>query len=286
MSSAPSLAQTDALYPVWSMYGERARRRSRNWAAFGMLGMAALLCGMLSQYHPRAISVAPSLVRQEVMVMETDELPHAPEPVQEIKQEEPAPVVKRKPALVPPPVEKKKKALSPPRPAKSMPQPKKTVPVKSRQAVADAASSEGTVQSIPVQRPTGQAVSSAGDAGHAAAGKSVVSKPSGQAVPAAVGNVQLDAERSKVLARILQAVERYKKYPRAGRLAGAEGRLVLTVKIGADGKVVSCRVTSSSGKSVLDAAGEQLGKKLAGLNVGAKTSMTIVVPVHYRLTDD
>ena len=284
MSSAPSLAQTDALYPVWSMYGERARRRSRNWAAFGMLGMAALLCGMLSQYHPRAISVDPSLVRQEVMVMETDELPHAPEPVQEIRQEEPAPVVKRKPALVPPPVEKKKKALSPPRPAKSMPQPKKTVPVKSRQAVADAVSSEGTVR-IPVQRPTGQAVSLAGDE-YAAAGKSAVSKPSGQAVPAAVGNVQLDAERSKVLARILQAVERYKKYPRAGRLAGAEGRLVLTVKIGADGKVVSCGVTSSSGKSVLDAAGEQLGKKLAGLNVEAKTSMTIVVPVHYRLTDD
>ncbi len=285
MSSVPSLAQTDALHPAWYMYGERARRKSRNWAVFGMFGMAALVCGILSEYHPRTISVAP-LVRQEVMVMETYELPHVPEPVQENSQEEPAPAVEKKPALVPPPVEKKKKVLSPPKSPKSMPQPKKMVSVKSRHVVADAVSSEGTVKSIPVQKPASQAVPAAGEVERAAAGKSALQKSTGQAVPAAVGNMQADAEKSKVLARILQAVERYKKYPRAGRLAGAEGRLVLTVKIGADGKVASCRVTSFSGKSVLDAAGEQLGKKLAGLNVGAKNPMTIVVPVHYRLTDD
>ena len=266
------------------MYGERARRKSRNWAVFGMFGMAALVCGILSEYHPRTISVAP-LVRQEVMVMETYELP-VPEPVQENRQEEPAPAVKKKTAPAPPPVEKKKKALSPPKSPKSMLQPKKMVAVKSRHVVADAVSSEGTAKSIPVQKPASQAVPAAGDAERAAAGKSALQKPSGQAVPAAAGNVQADAERSKVLARVLQAVERYKKYPRAGRLAGAEGRLVLTVKIGADGKVASCSVTSFSGKSVLDAAGEQLGKKLTGLNVGAKNPMTIVVPVHYRLTDD
>ncbi|MBQ6668560.1 MAG: energy transducer TonB [Deltaproteobacteria bacterium] len=284
MSSVPSLAQTDALHPAWYMYGERARRKSRNWAVFGMFGMAALVCGILSEYHPRTISVAP-LVRQEVMVMETYELP-VPEPVQENRQEEPAPAVKKKTAPAPPPVEKKKKALSPPKSPKSMLQPKKMVAVKSRHVVADAVSSEGTAKSIPVQKPASQAVPAAGDAERAAAGKSALQKPSGQAVPAAAGNVQADAERNKVLARVLQAVERYKKYPRAGRLAGAEGRLVLTVKIGADGKVASCSVTSFSGKSVLDAAGEQLGKKLTGLNVGAKNPMTIVVPVHYRLTDD
>ena len=283
MSSVPSLAQTDALHPAWCMYGERARRKSRNWAVFGMFGMAVLFCGMLSQYHPKSISAVPA-VRQEVMVMETYELPHVP--VQENKREEPAPAVEKKPALAPPPVEKKKKALSPPKPVKSVPQPKKTVAVKSRQAVADAVSGAEAVKSIPVQKPASQAVSAAGDAEPAATGKAVVQKPSGQTVPAAVGNMQADAEKSKVLARILQAVERYKKYPRAGRLAGAEGRLVLTVKIGADGKVASCRVTSFSGKSVLDAAGEQLGKKLAGLNIGARNPMTIVVPVHYRLTDD
>ena len=284
MSSVPSLAQTDALHPAWYMYGERARRKSRNWAVFGMFGMAALVCGILSEYHPRTISVAP-LVRQEVMVMETYELP-VPEPVQENRQEEPAPAVKKKPAPALPPVEKKKKALSPPKSPKSMLQPKKMVAVKSRHVVADAVSSEGTAKSIPVQKPASQAVPAAGEAERAAAGKSALQKPSGQAVPAAAGNVQADAERSKVLARVLQAVERYKKYPRAGRLAGAEGRLVLTVKIGADGKVALCKVTSFSGKSVLDAAGEQLGKKLTGLNVGAKNPMTIVVPVHYRLTDD
>ncbi len=43
-------------------------------------------------------------------------------------------------------------------------------------------------------------------------------------------------------------------YPPAARRAGAEGRVSVAVDVGTDGRVVACRVTSSSGNGDLDGA--------------------------------
>ncbi|WP_375403766.1 TonB family protein [uncultured Sphingomonas sp.] len=43
-------------------------------------------------------------------------------------------------------------------------------------------------------------------------------------------------------------------YPPAARRAGAEGRVSVSVDVGTDGRVIACRVTSSSGNGDLDAA--------------------------------
>ncbi len=307
MSSAHSLAQIEIVYPVWCLYGESARRISRNWAAAGMLGMSMLLLCIFSQFHPKAIVVVPA-VRREVIVMETYELPPLPDPVQEFtipepekiiaedtefrivekvpapeplvqdppiivplpvtepeplkKQEELRPSIEAKPDPVPLPEIKQKEARPPVKAKKRKLRTKPDVPVKPTQAADAVIENDGAVKSVPSQNSESQPVT------------------------ATAGNAHAVADKSKILARIIQAVERYKKYPKAARRSGAEGKLELTITISPDGKIASCNVSTPSGKSVLDAAGEQLGKKLTGLDVGAKQSMTVVVPVNYRLSDD
>lgn len=86
------------------------------------------------------------------------------------------------------------------------------------------------------------------------------------------------------LAAVLQAVEKYKQYPRQARRSGAEGTCLLMVQIGEDGRVASCLLEKCSGRAVLDAAARRLGEKLAGLRVGTEGGFQILVPVYYRLT--
>ena len=91
--------------------------------------------------------------------------------------------------------------------------------------------------------------------------------------------------RSEALAVIVQALEKYKQYPRQARRSGAEGVCQLLVHVGADGRVEACTLTEGSGRSVLDAAAARLGEKIVGLQVGTKGGFKVIVPVHYRLKD-
>lgn len=50
----------------------------------------------------------------------------------------------------------------------------------------------------------------------------------------------------------LAAYFRTADYPAAAMLAGAEGRVAVSVSVGADGAVTGCRVTASSGSAALD----------------------------------
>lgn len=50
-------------------------------------------------------------------------------------------------------------------------------------------------------------------------------------------------------------------YPPAARRGGAEGRVSVSVDVGADGRVIDCRVTSSSGNADLDGATCRLAKR-------------------------
>lgn len=107
-------------------------------------------------------------------------------------------------------------------------------------------------------------------------------------VPTSVaGTQERPDDRSKVLAVVLEALNRHKRYPKQARRLGAEGTVQLLVTIGAEGKVRACALGKSSGHGVLDAATARLGEKLVGLEVsphGGKR-FQILVPVRYSLKD-
>lgn len=270
MLSVHSQRSTPDIFSAeWRIYGEQARKRSRNFALMGMLGMCGAFAVLSAFYafQPQKSISLPSMERRVVMVMEQlpPPVPKAKEPelkkivaedsdflIPEEPKLEPKPepeVEKPKPVPPPPPVKEKPKLKPKPKP-KAKPEPR---PEPVKKAV------EG-VKGVENASPT--------------------------AVPAAVGNARAEANReSAVLAAILQTLEKHKRYPRAGRRSGAEGSCGLMVRIGADGKVISAEVQEKSGKSVLDAAASRLGEKLIGLYVGSAGEINVLVPVHYRLTD-
>lgn len=244
--------------------GEQARRQSRNFACMGMFSVLAVMVALYSFQPQKSISL-PAMERRVVMVME-----QLPPPAPKVKEPElkklvtedsefvvpeepkvepkPEPVVEKpKPVPALPPVKKKP---TPKQKTKPKPAPK---PVPATKAVEEV---KGMTDVVPAS------------------------------VPAAVGNARAEAEReSAVLAVILQALEKHKRYPRAGRRSGAEGTCGLMVRIGPDGKISSATVKDKSGRSVLDAAASRLGEKLVGLYVGSPGALNVLVPVHYRLTD-
>ena len=270
--------------PLRIPYGVQERRRSRNMAACGMFGMMSLLMAAGVMLHAERTLSLPSVEArrvfmvqaqfrtvpppeekqpdmEKILTQESDFLvPEQPEPVVEKKPEpvkpepevRPVPEPETKPVVKPEPERRpapKPKAKKPPRPA-----PK-----------AEAA--------LPA--PEGKAAENASSVSAAAA-----------SVPEAVGSEKAESDRrSAVLAGLLQAVEKHKRYPRQGRRSGAEGTCTLMVQIGADGRVVSCSLAEASGRTVLDAAARRLGEKLVGFDVGSSGALRVLIPVHYRLTD-
>lgn len=106
------------------------------------------------------------------------------------------------------------------------------------------------------------------------------------AVPQAVGNAPAEnMNDNQILTALLQKIEKHKVYPRNLRRNGTEGKCRLQVNINAQGKVTAIQLIEKSGKRVLDVACEQLGEKLIGFDVGVKKAVSVVVPVHYRLSD-
>lgn len=275
MSSAPSLPNNADLFnspwheqwsDQWRVYGEQARRRSRNCAALGMFGLFSAMLALCAFQPQKSISL-PAMERRVVMVMEQlpPPVPKAKEPeLKKIVAEDSDFLIPEEPKLEPKPepVVEKPKPVPPPPPVKEKPKPKPKPKPKAKPA--------------PKPEPVKKAVEEVKGVENAAP----------TAVPAAVGNARAEASReSAVLAAILQTLEKHKRYPRAGRRSGAEGTCGLMVRIGPDGKVVAAEVQEKSGKSVLDAAASRLGEKLVGLYVGSAGALNVLVPVHYRLTD-
>lgn len=290
MSSVRSRAQNSSAVQDWKSYGKNARRLSRNSASAGLLA-AALLAAFIP-LHPQTRISLPPLERRLLITMETvappptaeairpdeprklvteeseyriEEEPRPPEPhAEKIPEEAPPKAAAPEPAEEKAPV--REAAPKPPRKTETKAkQPKKAPPKAAAPQAAPSRSPSKLPGSDPV--PGRQAAASTPPA------------------PAAAGTAAPDADRGKVAAAVLQAVERHKKYPKAARRSGAEGRLMLTVKIGADGRIASCIVSSASGKAALDAAGSLLAEKLVGIPVGAASLVTVTVPVVYRLSD-
>lgn len=91
-------------------------------------------------------------------------------------------------------------------------------------------------------------------------------------------------DKNKALAVLVQAIESRKKYPKQARRTGAQGTVLLLVRVGSDGRVAGWAVEQASGQVLLDSATRQLGEKLVGLDTGVRGGeFSVLVPVRYAL---
>ncbi len=259
------------------LYGMTEQRRSRNAAALGMFGIMTLsvaLCSVL--LAERTISL-PALQMRRVELVHTQFrfVPEKKQPeMKKILAEESAFEIPSEPELKPEPKPEPVPEVKP------EPKPKPEVKPKPKQKTKPGPKPEPAAKK-PVRKaePSPQA-SATSSAATEVSGNAAVSMPGAAGREKAYEN-----RKSEVLAVILQAVEKHKRYPRQGRRSGAEGTCTLMVQVGPDGRVVSCSLAEPSGRTVLDAASRRLGEKLVGLDVGSRGSIRVLVPVHYRLTD-
>jgi TonB family protein len=77
-------------------------------------------------------------------------------------------------------------------------------------------------------------------------------------------------------------------YPEEARKAGVEGTSIVEVAISADGSVLACSLTASSGNSFLDQAALGAGlssKFVPGTKNGKPVEMKVKVPFQFKLAD-
>ena len=103
--------------------------------------------------------------------------------------------------------------------------------------------------------------------------------------PAATVRAEVSTtSRQTALQALVREIERRKHYPSQARRQGAQGTVVLLVRIGADGVVQGCSVDKTCGIPVLDTETARLGEKLAGLHTGVSgAAFAVRVPVRYTL---
>lgn len=93
------------------------------------------------------------------------------------------------------------------------------------------------------------------------------------------------ASRELALAVLMEAIEKNKRYPRQARRAGAQGTVVLRVRIADNGKVKQAAVSKNCGIGSLDLESARLAERLKGIDTGVKgAAFTVLVPVKYQLT--
>ncbi len=92
------------------------------------------------------------------------------------------------------------------------------------------------------------------------------------------------ASGDQVVAELLNAVNRYKQYPRMAKRANIEGVNFLAVTIKADGSVSSARLSKGSGNKLLDKASQNLINKLLGIKLSAPNkTVNVNIPIQYNL---
>ncbi len=265
-----------------------AQRRSRNMATLGMFGVMTLTAALCIAFYAEHTISLPALRMRKADIMQTEirfaSAQNAKQPEMERILAEKSPFkIPENPVPEVAPKSEKAVFLDPKQGAgiklesqkklKSELKPKSTFKPKPVSAVQKAAPETERLQEH------------AAGAGAVSAERST-SESAAVPMPSVAGNTQRENNSSsEILAIIVQAVEKHKRYPRQGRRSGAEGTCTLMVQIGTDGRIASCALAEPSGHSVLDAASKRLGKNLVGLHVGSSRSFKVLVPVHYRLTD-
>ena len=258
------MSSARAHLPEYRFYGSTALRRSRDGAAaltgcIAALGAAGIFAVTAGKVLPPTPSAPPAMMFMRVMEEITPEdLPPADEELQKILAEDsefdiPAPP---RPEPEPKPEPKPKPEPAPKREAPRRKQP--PAPVK-----------EAPRESAAVNAPAGEISGSSADA-------------------AAVAERRAEGElRSRLLARLIAAIEKRKNYPRQARRSGAEGTCTLEIRVDAAGVVQGCGLAKGSGSSALDAATSRLAGRLAGLNTGVRgKAFRVLVPVRYSLRDN
>ncbi len=84
--------------------------------------------------------------------------------------------------------------------------------------------------------------------------------------------------------RLLKTLQERTRYPKAARRRGLEGTVLLSFEV-RDGKIVSLRVAKSSGAALLDRAALRSAGSLKGTMLDKSSSLTLQVPVVYRLVN-
>lgn len=257
--------------------GRELDRKSRRYALGSTVALVTAL-GLAGSFLPLDAAPLEAAPRQVVLVMRSVP-PESPPPAREVPpppvetlfseqpspetvpvppQVEPVPVVKEPEPLAEPPKPERPKPSEPPKPRKPKPP---------RQPVAEA-------PQTPAER--------AEDSVPAVPGAPTASPAPAHASP----DVRRDDRKEQVLATLMEAIGRYKKYPRQGRRLGLEGPTYLLVSIGSDGTVTACALSKPGAHPLLDKATAQLGERLVGLSTpGRGAPFRILVPVHYSLTD-
>lgn len=285
MSSVPNL-------PLHAeFYGACALSRSRRLALMLTCGLCLAVLALAHMQPKRSVPIAavaplaldmrilpasaPSMAPQAVPELRPLLAEHSPigvnlPPAERVLPQE-SPVVEK----VPPQEKIKAREREKPKPKarQQKPVPKAApdpTPVKAPESVA-APASAAVAGPVATAQGTGQDRGQNRD------------QPSGQASGQASGEAS-EQEKAVALGLLMQAIERYKSYPKQARRTGAQGTVSLLVSVGQDGRVKGWEVRQGSGHVLLDSATRQLGEKLNGLDTGLRgKEVGIVVPVRYAL---
>lgn len=238
------------------VYGAALLRRSRAGAGIALAAMFLLSAGLFAVLP--VLKIMPTQSQSSaVMILRTVQPASDTVPVRKLLADTSEVTLPMEQ-----PVEVKSVPLEQPRPKPRQYRRTKSAPVLPKAAPI-----------APVQQP-------------AQAENAVTNTPSSSIPSGHAADKQLmQQDRGDVLAALLRAVNRHKKYPRQARRTGAEGTVHLRVSIGSTGRVTECRLEYASGQTVLDSATMRLGEKLVGLEVApaGKAGFTVVIPVHYTL---
>ncbi len=84
--------------------------------------------------------------------------------------------------------------------------------------------------------------------------------------------------------RIKQRIEAAKKYPQRARRRSIEGVVKVLFTIGGRGELISISISSSSGSRILDRSAIKAVQKAAPFDAPPSGSITLELPIKYRLT--
>ncbi len=92
------------------------------------------------------------------------------------------------------------------------------------------------------------------------------------------------ASGDQIIAELLNAVNRYKEYPRAAERAGIQGINYLNVTIDPDGRITGASLTQGSGNSMLDGASQDVATQLRSVQLSAPNrDMSVNIPIQYSI---
>lgn len=87
----------------------------------------------------------------------------------------------------------------------------------------------------------------------------------------------------ELAALVSSAFEAHKTYPEVARRRGVEGTVRLRLRLSADGRLLSAKLASSSGSTLLDRAALDLSSAVFPVDNIARKELVLVLAVRYSL---